>query len=193
MNYTETQKRLLDELANEFAKINQQFDKDGGKGKLFNPLSIVVDELETVKQIKEIDAHNDTMFEQRQLLFEEVCRKINDDIKASETHSVKIPMRCVVLRSQNGCRDIYALQINPLRADGSEVNIDVNEALRIDIELIGQSVKVGNSSTTKYVGFRYGKSYSTGVGMYNTIEDFLNTDYFQEKFGRLFRKYCVPK
>lgn len=190
MNLSETQQRLLDELTNEFTKINNQFNKKGVETKLFNPLPVVIEELETVKLLKELEAKNNTMFKQCEQMYDSICQAVNDDIKASEIHGIKIPMRCIKKYANNGGY-IYGLEIVPLREDGTERQIDVYESLRIDIELKQVYTKIGNTTMLKYVGFKYG--ISNTEKLYDSVEEYLNSEYFRERFGKMYRKYCVPR
>lgn len=184
MNYTETQRRLFDELANEFKKINDQFDAAKGKGKLFNPVPVIEKELEIVRQIRELDAHNNAMYKQMREMYESLLQKLNDDIISSETGDIKIPMRCFAVRNIH-TRNIARLEIAPIDVNGNQI---INsDSLNIYIEGDSSYVLVGGSRRWKVNGFKYGCTDN----YFKTIEEYVNSDYFNKRFGEIFGKYCV--
>ena len=181
MNLTETQKRILNELTNEFETINHQFNTGIGKHKLFNPAPIIEGELENVRQLKELEAHNKAMYEQREQMFVDICAILNDDLKDT-------PMRCVENKNVHSHKT-YALTIVPIDSNGNRIRLDVSNTLFIYIEFETKHVTIGNKSHHKYIGFEFGSSDH----YFKTIEEYTNSDYFKNKFGEIYNKYCVPR
>ena len=181
MNYTETQQKLLNELAAEFERINAEFDKKNGNTKLFDPTPIIKGELENVRQVKELEVHNKAMSEQAQQMFVDICAMLNEDLKDT-------PMVCIEKKNVHSHKT-YALEITPLDEYGKPINLYVFNSLTIYIELETKHVSIGTKSYHKYIGFKFGSSDN----YFKTIEGFTNSDYFKRKFGEIYNGYCIPR
>ena len=181
MNLTETQKRIINELTNEFETINHQFNTGIGKHKLFNPTPIVNNELENVRQVKELEVHNKAMSEQAQQMFRDIRDILNDDLKDT-------PMVCIEKKNVHSHKT-YALEIAPLDKYGKPRNLCALNSLTIYIELETKHVGIGTKSYHKCIGFKFGSSDN----YFNTIEGFTNSDYFKRKFGEIYNGYCIPR
>ena len=179
MNYTETQQNLLNELAAEFGRINAEFDKKKGNFNLFDPTPIIHTEIENVRQVKELKAHNDAMSEQAQQMFRDIRDMLNEDLK-------DISMRCI--ENINSGR-ITALKISPIDKQGNPIYLDVKSSLIIYIDFETENVGIGTKSYHKNTGFRFGSHDN----YFDTIEGFTNCDYFKRKFGEIYNGYCIPR
>ena len=180
MNLTETQKRIINELTNEFETINHQFNKDNGNIKLFNPIPIVNNVLENVRQLKELEAHNKAMYEQTQQMYSDICAMLNDDLK-------DVPMVCVEKKNFHS-HETYGLAVNPIDKNGIVIDLYVTDALLIDIKIVNDFMTIGNKSYHKYTAFKFGSSDH----YFKTIKEYTNSPYFKNKFGEIYNKHCIP-
>jgi hypothetical protein len=180
MNYTETQKRLLDELANEFNRLNQS--QSNNEFSLINIGEIIDKENEHERLIKEIELHNKAMNKLAMQQMFDIAKKLDADFKKAGVN-----LKCFfneedALKYQTP----RTIKIKAIDESGKELDTCISDIIFIEFSFTHEQHVFDNRTKYKYVNITYGN----GNKHYKTIEDYLNTQDIQIKFGSLYRNYC---
>jgi hypothetical protein len=181
MKLTVTQQQLINDLRNEFLKLNQTQCSDTGFTFLdLNEIKSKEDE--DIKQFNEIELHNAAMNKNQMYHMFEVMDKLDADFKKAGLN-----LKCYMNREE-ALRFKKPMSIHLIAYDkttGKEISISGDN---VWIEAKPQYVvyPFKGRNIYKIVGYKYGRIHQHTL-IYDSVEEYLNSPKVREEFAIIYR------
>lgn len=166
---TDKQKETITFIESQFKALNES-NKDVPFNLIdVNKLSAEVNRIKIGRQ--DVEIHNKAITALRYELIDKVSKQLNEDFERG-----KLPIEATV----SGCHDIY------IRPYGEKYHHDAD----FNVEIRSKQINV--EFGTKMTGEFYYTDSCTSTHLFDTVQEFLNSDLMQRKFIRLLQD-CEKK